>query len=1070
MEKAKLQDTTWHTHSPEDVLKKLESDNEKGLTGNDAKKRLERYGPNRIRSGEKMPWYRILLHQFTDPLIYILLLAAVVSVFFQEYVDAAVILIVVLLNGAIGFIQEYRARKAIQSLSKMSAPKATVIRDGEEMEVDSEKVVPGDIVVLASGGRVPADARLLSSEGLVVDEAALTGESEAVSKQTEAVEDAKAVPGDQLCMAFSGTSVTSGRGSGIVVRTGETSELGRIAEKTQEMEQVTTPIQEKMAWLGKAIGVAVLVLSAVVVGTGLLLGWELREIVRTAVALAVGTVPEALPIVLTVTLAVGVRRMAKRKAIIRQLPAVETLGSTTVIGSDKTGTLTTNQMTVKAIWTGGRRYNVSGAGYETDGEISQEEDDSKDKNDAALQQIILAGLLANEAESLPDEDGEGGGDPTEIALLVTALKAGLEPKQTRQEHSRLDSIPFESERKFMATLNETSDGNRVFLKGAPEAVLDHCSRQLKTDGGDEELDKEAAREMADKLADEGFRVIGLAFGSVDADTFDGEDPGKELIFAGFQAMEDPVRPEAVDAVKAAHEAGIRVLMLTGDHVRTARAIGAKLGLSSEDGRAEEGRNLDDLSDEELDKLVREVNVYARVSPEHKLKLVECLKAQGHIVAVTGDGVNDAPALQAAHLGVAMGKGGTDVAREASDMVLADDNFSSITNAVREGRVVFANIRKVTYFLLSTGVGLVITILSALFGPWPLPYVAAQVLWINLVAKGLQDVSLAFEPAESGLLREPPRDPDEGVINRSVLSRMILLGAFMAVGTLGTYWWILQQDVTQELARSVAMTQMVMFQFFHVFNCRSLHQSLLKIRFFGNMYLLASVFLALLAHLAILHLPWMQMVFRTEPLSLELWAVVTAVGATILLAAEIDKIFIRRKRGMDADRHEVATKHDQRKDPDQGGGAVSENKKDQKDKTPESSKTQEKVEDHSGAASSDSQSPDTRETDQQSEQKRDSSEEESGTTEDDHPEQTEKDDDADREKSPDQAPDQAEDQPGEEPEKARGGSYRKETEYRKEIEYGEDGEIRKEKEYRKEVEHRKGPGEHPKPDADASKPV
>lgn len=900
IEKQKLQETAWHTKSSDDALSEFEADNKQGLSSNEAGKRRDKYGPNKIRTGEMKPWYIILLHQFTDPLIYILLIAAVVSLFIQEIIDASVIMAVVILNGAIGFIQETRARKAIRSLAEMSAPKAKVLRDGQKEEINSEDVVPGDIVVLASGGSVPADCRLLEARDLAADESALTGESEPVSKQTEAVDDEKAVPGDQYCMVFAGTHITSGRGKGIAVRTGEVSELGRIAEKTQEMEDVKTPIQEKMAWLGKAIGVAVFVLSLVVIGMGLFLGWELREIVRTAVALAVGTVPEALPIVLTVTLAVGVQRMAKRNAIIRQMPAVETLGSTTVIGSDKTGTLTENQMTVKAIWTGGSRFEITGTGYNADGEIKSDQKDQKNTVEA-VKKILLAGLLASETEKLPDEEHEGGGDPTEMALMASALKGGYDIEETRKKYSQLDIIPFESEQKFMATLNKTPDGTAVFLKGAPEAVLDRCSRQLTSDGGEEDLDKDKAREIAEKLADEGFRVIGLAVGSADQENFEGNDPGEDLIFAGFQGLEDPVRPEAVDAVKAAHESGIRVLMLTGDHARTARAIGHQLGLDDEDGRVEEGRNLEDMSDEDIDELVRAVNIYARVSPEHKLKLVETLKGQGHIVAVTGDGVNDAPALQAAHLGVAMGKAGTDVAREASDMVLADDNFSSITNAVREGRVVFSNIRKVTYFLLSTGVGLVITILSALFGPWPLPYVAAQVLWINLVTKGLQDVSLAFEPGEPGLLQEPPRSPKEGVINKPVLMRMIGFGIYMAIGTLAVFWWVVQQDVSLELSRSVAMTQMVMFQFFHVFNCRSMHRSLFQMNPLGNPYLLGSVGLALLAHLGILHLSWLQTVFRTEPLSPGIWIIIVAVSATILLVSEIDKIFIRRSRKNDADK-------------------------------------------------------------------------------------------------------------------------------------------------------------------------
>ncbi len=913
-----VEDTPWHVRDTDQVAEELGVDPEKGLSDEEVKERLDRFGPNQIHTGEMAPWWRILLNQFTDPLIYILLIAAVVSVIIQEWTDAAVIIVVVVLNGAIGFVQEYRARKAIQALAEMSAPKAKVVRDGQESEIDSKEVVPGDVVLLSSGGQVPGDVRLFKVDGLEADESALTGESEPVSKQVDPVDDEKAVPGDQFSMAFSGTVITRGRGRGVVVRTGQQSELGQIAEATQKVQEVKTPIQEKMDFLGKAIGVAVLILSVVVVGVGLLIGWELNEIIRTAVALAVGTVPEALPVVLTVTLAIGVRRMADRNAIIRSLPAVETLGSTTVIGSDKTGTLTKNEMTVKAVWSGGERYDVTGSGYEPEGQIrrngdgaeSEKEeaeegeaeegeaeqgetaDDGQDLSEA-VRRTLLAGLLANEAGSLPGEDDDSGGDPTELAVLVSAVKAGYNLDETREEYSRLDIIPFESERQFMATLNETPDGPCVFLKGSPEVVLDRCAKQLGRDGDEEELDVEGAREMADQLAEEGFRVLGMAIRVQDGRDFENQDPGDDLVFAGFQAMEDPVRPEAVDAVDAAHNAGIRVLMLTGDHAKTARAIGDQLKLGSEAG-AREGRDLEELSDEEFDEVVRDVDVYARVSPEHKLRIVERLIDQGQIVAVTGDGVNDAPALQAAHLGIAMGQAGTDVAREASDMVLADDNFASITNAVEEGRVVFANIRKVTYFLLSTGVGLVITILSALFAPWPLPYVAAQVLWINLVTKGLQDVALAFEPGEPGLLSEPPRDPGEGVINRPVLHRMIWLGVFMAVGTMATFWWVLQQDVSIEYARSVALTQMVMFQFFHVFNCRSFHRSIFKVSFLGNPYVVGAVGISLLAHLGILHLSFMQAVFETEPLPLEVWGIIVLVSLSIIVVAEIDKATLRRK--------------------------------------------------------------------------------------------------------------------------------------------------------------------------------
>jgi magnesium-transporting ATPase (P-type) len=902
MEKRELRETPWHTRPVEEAIEELATDPDNGLSKDDAEKRLERYGPNAIESGEVDPWWKILLRQFLDPLIYILILAVLVTLYFQDYIDSAVIFAAVLINGTIGFIQEYRAQKAITSLARMSAPKAHLLRAGRRVEVPTDEVVPGDIVRLRSGARVPADVRLLRAQDLRVDESALTGESEAVRKQADPIEDERAVPGDQLSMAFAGTSVTRGRGLGVVVHTGEASQLGRIAKRTREVGKVRTPIQEKMDHLGKLIGVGILLLAGVVAVVGFLQGMTRHEIVQTAVAMAVGAVPEALPVVLTVALAVGVRRMAGRNAIIRTLPSVETLGSTTVIGSDKTGTLTSNQMTVRAIVAGSHRYEVSGSGYSTEGEIQladglgEGEDEAGPASDEALRMTLLAGLLANETESIPGAGEEPRGDPTELAVLVAAVKGGLDLDETRADHEQLDVIPFESERQYMATLNAMEDGACIFMKGAPEAVIERCSSRLLPDGEESELDADAAKEAAHQLAAEGYRVLGMAFRRVDHDRFDEDEVGSELVFAGFQGMEDPLRPEAKDAVDATRGAGIRVIMLTGDHADTAKAIGGQLGLTENGAEATEGRDLDDLSDEELDEVVREVNVFARVSPEHKLRLVERLKAQGHVVAVTGDGVNDAPALQAAHLGVAMGQAGTDVAREASDMILTDDNFASITSAVEEGRLVFANIRKVTYFLLSTGLAIVFTILFSLFAGWPLPYLAAQVLWINLVTNGLQDVALAFEKGEPGMLDEPPRDPGEGVVNREVLVRLAWVSVLITTATMAVFYWMLQQDVSMEVARSVAMTQMVMFQFFHVFNSRSLRRSVFRVPLSANPFLAVSLSVAILAHIGALHLPFMQLIFDTTPLSLGQWALVVSVGSLVVVAAEIDKALLRRREG------------------------------------------------------------------------------------------------------------------------------------------------------------------------------
>jgi Ca2+-transporting ATPase len=911
-----LRDTPWHIRPAGEAVEALGVDPERGLSADEAAARLERFGRNAIEGSEGDPWWRILLRQFMDPLIYILIAAGLLVLVFGEYVDAAVILAVVVLNGAVGFTQERQAQKAITALAEMSGPKAPLLRAGDDVTTSTEDVVPGDIVRLQSGVRVPSDVRLLRADDLRVDEAALTGESEPVTKQVEPVDDENAVPGDQFSMAFAGTSVTRGRGFGIVVHTGEASQLGRIAEQTRAVGHVETPIQEKMSRLGKMIGAAILALAGLVGIVGWIQGMSVDDIVHTAVAMAVGAVPEALPVVLTVALAVGVRRMAARHAIIRTLPSVETLGSTTVIGSDKTGTLTSSQMTVRAIHSGGRRFDVSGSGYSPEGTIELVDDDARDGSrgavgsdtsgtgertpapplgdDAALRFTLLAGMLASETKAIPGQDDEPTGDPTELAVLVSGAKAGMDLEEIRRQHEQLDVIPFESERQYMATLNRTEEGPCVFLKGAPESVLERCSVRLMSDGEQGALDQDAEKQAAHDLAEHGYRVLAMAFRHVEHERFEDGDVGSGLVFAGFQGMEDPLRPEALEAVEAARGAGIRVVMFTGDHADTARAIGRQLGLSEDDEGVREGREIAGLSDEELDEVVGHVNVYARVAPEHKLRLVNRLKERGEIVAVTGDGVNDAPALQAAHLGVAMGKAGTDVAREASDMILTDDNFASITSAVEEGRLVFANIRKVTFFLLSTGFALVLTILVSLFLGLPLPFIAVQVLWINLVTNGLQDVALAFEKPEPGLLDEPPRRPDEGVLNREVLVRLGWVAVFIAGITLGLFYWLLQQDMPLKEVRSLTMTAMVMFQLFHVFNSRSFHRSVFRTPLTDNRFLLLTVIGALLIHITALYLPFMQAIFQTTGLSLEQWALAIGAGATVLFAVEIDKLRLRRQ--------------------------------------------------------------------------------------------------------------------------------------------------------------------------------
>lgn len=885
----------WYALSEEELLDKLKSSSNEGLESSEAAQRLAHFGPNEIEREKGLTRWQILVHQFKDPLIYILLFAAFITLVLRDYIDTSVIMAVVTLNAVIGYIQETKAQKAIRALSGLAAPKARVIRNGREMEIPGKELVPGDIVLLTSGGKVAADMRVLHSQGLEVDESTLTGESTSVSKESAPIKKDDLVPGDQVNMLFSGTIVVRGRARAIVVRTGRETELGRIATSVKRVGITKTPLLEKVEKMGNRIGIIIIGFALFIAVLGIIYQMSPYEIFITVVAMVVSAIPEGLPVIMTVTLAIGVRRMSARQAIIRSLPAVETLGSTTVIGSDKTGTLTQNQMTVKSIWADERVYNTSKTGYTLEGEIEGVSEKALSSEHKGLYNTLRAGTLANEADVKSLELGDPKGDPTEIALHVSAFKGGINLLELKRDAKQVDMFPFEPENQFMGTINQVEGKKVVYLKGSPETILEKCNRVAKGDVFDE-LNRKSVQKAAQKFAREGLRVIAMAYKEVESD-FEKLDPAlmsSNFIFAGLQGMEDPIRPEALEAIKVSQKAGIRVIMITGDHVETALSIGRRLNLDPKNEGALEGSEIDKLKDDELDKLLSDVNIFARVSPQHKLRIVERLKNMDHIVAVTGDGVNDAPALRAAHLGVAMGENGTDVAREASDMVLSDDNFATITGAIEEGRIVFSNIRKVTFFLLSTAVGEMIVILVAIIMNWPLPFIAVQILWINVVTNGLQDLALAFEPGEKGILNRRPRPVDEGIMTRRLVERLGGVGLVMAAGTLGIFWWTMDQTGDLQTAQSVAMTQMVLFQFFHVLNCRSLDRSIFKISFFSNLFLFISLSAALLAHLAVLHVGFLQTIFRTVPLSTEQWIWIVVIGAFVIIGGEIDK-FVNRWR-------------------------------------------------------------------------------------------------------------------------------------------------------------------------------
>ncbi|MBM4286677.1 MAG: HAD-IC family P-type ATPase [Deltaproteobacteria bacterium] len=961
---------SWYRRDIDNIFAELTT-SKLGLTQAEATQRLQQYGPNRLVEADKISRWKILLHQFTSPLIYILLIAGVVTFFLEEYKDTGVIIAVVLLNALVGYIQESKAEKQVQALKKMVVAKARVLRDGREIEIDGEGVVPGDIVLLASGGRVPADIRLFRAIELKTDESMLTGESLPAEKTDGLLDEDNLTPGDQLNMAFMGTTVVNGRARGVVVGTGTQTVIGQIAKDVKEIGVTKSPLQEKIDRLAKAIGVIVLVAASLLFLVGILLGEKAKDMFMTAVAATVATIPEGLPIVVTIALAIGVARMAQRKAIIRKLPAVETLGSTTVICSDKTGTLTKNEMTVKLVYDGQKAYEIEGSGYDPSGEITEAGRPIVAAEDPSLALLFRIGLLCNESMVYKEEGVyRVDGDPTEGALIVSALKAGLNLKEESRHYPQIFIIPFESERGWMATLHRQDDHNIVFVKGSPEKLLGLCT-ECRFDAW------EGVPKMTRHFAEQGLRVLGLAYKKVPAGQLEISfaDLESGLIFAGLQGMIDPPRPEAIEAVAGCKEAGIRVVMITGDHAITALAVARKLGIAPEEefggdlaarpvdtltdeeifsltqiavrqlalrsglstrepesitgrhvqsmedmeflGFVKEllaslvkragpegairhvlaGKEIETMSDEALYNLVQKVSVYARVAPQHKLRITQQLIKHGEIVAMTGDGVNDAPALKAAHIGVAMGKTGTDVAKEASDMVIADDNFASIYRAVELGRVVFDNIRKVTFFLIPTGIAAIITILATMMLGLPLPYLPAQLLWINIVTNGLQDVALAFEPGEKDITKRPPRHPKAGIFNRLLIERTVVVALVISAGIVYEFIHALNAGMSLEKARTIAVTTMVFFQFFQAFNSRSEIQSLFRMNPLGNPFLFFGTLAAFGAHLAAIYVPAMQWIFRMEPLTGIDWLRIGLISLTVVIVVEIDKLLRRAVAAM-----------------------------------------------------------------------------------------------------------------------------------------------------------------------------
>ena len=869
----------------EEVLSKLDSD-QKGISSTQAKERLSQHGPNQLESPTKPSPLKIFIGKFKDYMVLVLIFAAIISFIAGETTNAYVILGIVVLVAIIGFVQEYKAEKAMEALREMVAPEADVIRDGQMSTIPAADLVPGDVVFLEAGDKVPADGRILEVTSLQVIESSLTGESMPVEKLVQTLPEDMALA-DRKNMVFMGTIISQGNCRAIVTATGLGTELGRISGLMKQ-EQAEPPLKIKLQQLAKRQALLVMVISAIVFILMFSRGLPVIDALIASIALAVAGIPEALPFIVTLALAFGTQAMAKKNAIIRRLPEVETLGSTTVICTDKTGTLTTGEMTLREIRTY-RKIEVTGAGYDPSGQfISQGAKLEPTEEDLA--RILKIGVHANNSAI---ERANGGwrvvGDPTEGALIVAAKKAGILDK-IKDSSSRFIEYPFDSERMRMTTVDEVhKEGYIVSMKGAPEVVLSHCTKTT-TPNGTKTLTEEDRRSIladADDMAENALRVLALAWKPIsNNDPVEVDCIESGLIFAGLTGMMDPPRKEVPEAIRVSKMAGIRTVMITGDHRLTARAIGKELGIGN--GEVIEGVQLDRMSSEDLREHIDDVSVFARVTAEHKVRIVEALKARGHIVAMTGDGVNDAPALTAADIGVAMGRTGTEVTKEASDMVIADDNFATIVSAIEEGRRIFDNIRKGTSYLLSVSFAELATIFFAVALGFPLPLLAAQILWINVVAEEFPAIGLALEPSHSDIMKRKPRDPKESMPSRPLMIYTLGIAATIVAGTLGMYIITLQSNPDLSYARTVAFVGLGFFTVYNAYSSRSLQESVFRMNPLGNKTLLMGIAASILAILAVVYIPFMQFIFETRPLTSESWILILITGLVVVLAAEVMK--------------------------------------------------------------------------------------------------------------------------------------------------------------------------------------
>lgn len=874
----------WHELTKEQIKEATKTDVDAGLSREEAQERLRQYGTNELDEQESPSAFLVFLEQFKDFMVVVLLAATLISGLLGEYVDAIAIILIVVINGVLGFIQERKAEKSLQALKQLSAPQMSVLREGSWQRVPAKDIVFGDVVKFTSGDRVGADVRMIDSQELSVEESALTGESVAVEKHAQPIDGEDLSIGGQENMLFMGTMVARGSALGVVVASGMNTEMGKIAGLLQNENSLMTPLQQRLEQLGKILITTAIGLTALVVVLGILEGHDVYKMFLSGVSLAVAAIPEGLPAIVTVALALGVQRMIKKQALVRRLPSVETLGCATVICSDKTGTLTQNKMTVQQLWSGGVTWKVSGSGYAPDGDFYEQEKIVKVEDRKPLQQLLTFGLLCNNADIVRQESSYVlDGDPTEGALAAAAMKAGLTKQGLRKEFRIVREFPFDSERKMMTVEMEDGSGQRfVVTKGAPDVLLTR-SRQLLWKNQQEEMTptyRETIQNEINDMASAALRTIAVGFRPLSRHEVlnTPHDAEKDLIFIGIEGMMDPPREEVKGSIRECHQAGIKTVMITGDHVVTATAIARDLRILPEGKKVIDGKTLSGLSVKGLEETIEDVYVFARVSPEDKLKIVKALQRRGHVVAMTGDGVNDAPAIKAANIGISMGKTGTDVAKESSSLILSDDNFATIKAAIKEGRNIYENIRKFIRYLLASNVGEILAMLFAMFLALPMPLVPIQILWVNLVTDGLPALALGMDAPDRDLMKHPPRPQNEGVFARGLGWKIVSRGFLIGVVTLSVFLIALKTNPDDmETARTLAFATLVMAQLIHVFDCRC-ERSIFERSFVGNLYLLGAVMSSVILLLIVIYYVPLQSVFSTVPITFSGWLLVLMFAA------------------------------------------------------------------------------------------------------------------------------------------------------------------------------------------------